>query len=64
VSTIVEPQLEAHERPDVLQARAARLRRQARRMQPLVSIACRRRAAELELMAWAIKHGPPSFTPC
>ena len=37
-----------------LQGRAAHLRRQARAMHPLVGKAYRRRAAELELGAWAL----------
>ena len=38
-----------------LHCRAEHLRRQARTMHPLVSKAYRRRAAELELGAWAIE---------
>lgn len=45
-------------RPEELQGRARRLRHHARRLPPLVSIAYRRRASELELMAWAIENGP------
>ena len=37
-----------------LQCRAEHLRRQARTMHPLVGKAYRRRAAELELGAWAL----------
>lgn len=43
-----------HEAVSALQCRAAHLRRQARTMHPLVGKAYRRRAAELELGAWAL----------
>jgi hypothetical protein len=46
-------------RPSALQARAAGLRREAQGLPPRLSIAYKRRASELELMAWAIGHGPP-----
>ena len=39
---------------NALHSRAEHLRRQARTMHPLVSTAYRRRAAELELGAWAL----------
>ena len=38
----------------VFHGRSARLRADARSMHPLVAVAARRRAAELELAAWAL----------
>jgi hypothetical protein len=64
MSTVIELAARVEDRPDsppsALQARAAGLRRQARRLPPILSIAYKRRASELELMAWAIEHGPPA----